>query len=89
MKLTKQQRKVFDYISAHRGCTTKDIQRDTGIECPSGRITEMRKLGLIEEIGTLKYPGSRAFVRYAAKEQRPRFQYVEPNGVMYEITLPA
>jgi hypothetical protein len=66
MNLTKQQRKVANYIYQHRGCTTKDIQRDTGITCPSGRITELRHAGVnIVSIGTKKYPGSKAFECYA------------------------
>jgi hypothetical protein len=28
MKLTKQEQKVFNYIRDHRGCTTRDIQRE-------------------------------------------------------------
>jgi hypothetical protein len=87
MKLTKQQRKVYDYIRAHRGCTTKDIQRDLGIECPSGRITELRKQNLIEEIGSRKYEGSRAFTLYAVKAERPRYQYVQTSTGMREIQL--
>lgn len=69
-QLTKQQRKVFDYIRAHRGCTTKDIQRDIGVSCPSGRITEIRdalegsQLKLVS-VGQRKYPGSKAFECYA------------------------
>ena len=65
MKLTNQQRRVANYIFQHPGCTTKDIQRETGITCPSGRITEIRQAGItIRSIGTVKYDGSRAFERY-------------------------
>ncbi len=81
-RLTKQERKVYDYIKAHRGCTTRDIQRDTFIECPSARITGLRHKGvLVKEIGTMKYPGARPFVRYAIEDAKPR-QIVEqlPNG---------
>jgi hypothetical protein len=86
MKLTKQERKVHDYIKAHRGCTTRDIQRDTLIECPSARITGLRHKGvLVKEIGTLKYPGARPFIRYAIEEASPRFRYELINGVMTEI----
>lgn len=61
-KLTKQERKVYDYIKAHRGCTTRDIQRDTFIECPWARFTGLRQKGVIvKSIGTLKYEGSRPF----------------------------
>jgi hypothetical protein len=66
MELTNQQRKVANYIFRHRGCTTKDIQRDTGITCPSGRITEIRQAGInIFSIGKKKYAGSKAFECYA------------------------
>lgn len=64
--MTKQQNKVYRYILSNRGCTTKDIMRDTGIQCPSGRISELRELGVrIESIGQKKYEGSRAFEMYA------------------------
>jgi Helix-turn-helix domain len=72
MNLTKQQRKVANYIWQHRGCTTKDIQRDTGITCPSGRITELRHAGVkIVSIGTKKYSGSKAFECYAIELPTP------------------
>jgi hypothetical protein len=68
--LTKQQQKVYAYIRDHRGCTTSDIQRDTKIECPSGRIAEMRKAGVeIISVGQKKYEGSRAFECYAIGEE--------------------
>lgn len=64
--MTKQQEKVYRYILANRGCTTKDIMLHTGIQCPSGRISELRRDGVdIQEIGTVKYAGSKAFVKYA------------------------
>ena len=63
--MTKQQKKVYDYILEHAGCTTRDIVRDTFVSCPSGRITELRKIVKIKEVGFLKYPESKAFVRYA------------------------
>lgn len=67
--MTKQQEKVYRYILNHRGCTTHDIMRDTFIQCPSGRISELRDMGVdIQEIGTVKYPGTKAFVRYAIGE---------------------
>lgn len=83
MKLTKQESKVYAYIRDHRGATTKDIQRDIGVSCPSGRITEMREKGVvITSIGQKKYEGSRAFEMYAVQDiPKPR-QIVEmlPNG---------
>lgn len=64
--MTKQQRKVYEYIRDHEGCTTKDIMRDTGIQCPSGRISEMRADGIdIVSVGKVKYEGSKAFEKYA------------------------
>jgi hypothetical protein len=37
----------------------------TGIQCPSGRITEMRQAGVvIRSIGKVKYSGSKAFEKY-------------------------
>lgn len=66
MKLTRQQKKVYDYIMENRGCTTSDIQRDTKIECPSARISEMRKLGvLIISIGKQRHEGSHPSELYA------------------------
>ncbi len=65
MNLTKQQRKVANYIFNHPRCTTKDIQIDTGITCPSGRITEIRQSGIeIRSVGQIKYPGTKAFEQY-------------------------
>lgn len=66
MSLTPQEQKVYDYIRDHRGCTTRDIQRDLWIECPSARITGLRNKGVdVQEIGKVKYPGARPFTRYA------------------------
>ena len=66
MKLTRQEQKVYDYILAHRGCTTHDIQRDLFIECPSARITGLRTKGVdVQSIGQKKYPHSRPFEMYA------------------------
>jgi len=73
LKLTKQQRKVLDYIKAHPGATTADIQRNTFITCPSGRITEMRQMGVpIVSIGQKKYSGAKAFEMYAIREPKPQ-----------------
>jgi hypothetical protein len=88
-KLTRQERKVHDYIKAHRGCTTRDIQRDTLIECPSARITGLRHKGvLVKEIGTLKYTGARPFVRYAIEEAAPKYRYIpQADGSMLEVAV--
>jgi Helix-turn-helix domain len=84
MKLTKQEQKVCDYIREHRGCTTRDIQRDLLIECPSARITGLRKKGvLVTTVGQKKkYPGARPFEMYAVEKVRKPKQIVEflPNG---------
>lgn len=71
-QLTKQQQKVYDYIRKRPGCTTKDIMLNTGIQCPSGRITELRQAGvLIVSVGQRKYPGAHPFECYAIKEPDP------------------
>lgn len=73
MKLTPQELNVYRYILYHYGCTTHDITRDTFVQCPSGRITDLRKKGVdIRIIGQLKYPGSKAFMRYAIGEPLTR-----------------
>jgi hypothetical protein len=65
-QLTPQERKVYDYILTHRGCTTHDIQRDLWIECPSARITGLRTKGVdVQSVGQKKYPHSRPFEMYA------------------------
>jgi hypothetical protein len=70
--LTEQEQKVYDYILRNRGCTTRDIIRDTFVTCPSGRITEMRRKGVpIVSIGQRKYSGARAFECYAIEERKP------------------
>jgi hypothetical protein len=85
--LTKQERKIYDYIRAHRGCTTRDMQRDLGIECPSARITGLRNKGVtVLSIGQKKYPGARPFEMYAVEEVRKPRQVIEylPNGTVRE-----
>ncbi len=86
--MTSQQEKVYRYILNHRGCTTHDIMRDTFIQCPSGRISELRAMGVdIQEIGTIRYEGTKAFVRYAIgkplTKTRSRFEVV--NGMAREV----
>lgn len=83
MKLTRQEQKVYDYIRAHRGATTRDIQRDLLIECPSARITGLRNKGVeVLEVGTEKYPGARPFVKYAIGNPPPQRvgRIIERNG---------
>ena len=67
--MTKQQEKVYRYILENRGCTTHDIMANTFIQCPSGRISELRQQGVkILSIGHKKYLGSKAFEMYAIEE---------------------
>lgn len=91
MKLTKQQQKVYNFIRDNRGCTTADIQRQTGIECPSGRIAEIRKAGVpIVSVGQKKYPGSRAFEMYAIEgAYKSVYRLDEARGVMVETRVSA
>jgi hypothetical protein len=94
MKLTPQEQKVYAYIRDHRGCTTKDIQRDLGIECPSARITYMRQKGIqITSIGKKKYPGTKAFELYAIEGAVPAYKiehrYDAVRDVMVEVRQPA
>lgn len=71
--MTKQQEKVYRFILANRGCTSKEIMLGTGIQCPSGRITELRTDGVdIISIGHKKYPGSKAFEMYAIDKPRTK-----------------
>lgn len=68
MKLTPQEKKVYDYIKAHPGATTHSITRDTFVQKPCARITDLRAKGVeIASVGQVKYPGTRAFVKYAIK----------------------
>jgi hypothetical protein len=64
--MTKQQRKVYEYILTNPGCTTADISRNTFIQCPSGRISELRKQGIpVISIGHKKYGDTKPFEMYA------------------------
>ena len=86
--MTKQQLKVYKYILDHPGCTTRDIVRDTFVSCPSGRITELRGIVEIKEVGTVKYPGTKAFVKYAIdtplKKPKSTFTYDQATNSMIE-----
>lgn len=69
MRLTPQEQKVLDYIRNNRGCTTHDITAYTFVQKPCARITDLRKKGIkIISIGQQKYPGTRAFEKYALGE---------------------
>ena len=71
-KRTNQQQKVLNYIKANPGCTTVDIRRDTFVTCPTGRMSEMRSLGIVfKEVGEKQYPGAKPFKMYAIEEPKP------------------
>jgi hypothetical protein len=93
MPMTKQQEKVYRYIMNNRGCTTHDIVRDTFIQKPCARISELRALGVkVVSIGHKKYPGSKAFEMYAIEEPLMKVKSVFEirDGVAFErkITVP-
>jgi hypothetical protein len=72
MKLSKQQQKVYDYIQANPGSKTKDIRDATFVQCPTGRMSEMRGLGIVfKEVGEKTYPGAKPFKMYAIDEPKP------------------
>lgn len=78
--LTKQERRVLDYIEANPGATTREIIHDTYITCPSGRISEMRAKGVpIISIGRKRYgKDTRAFEMYALKTPVPPLETANP-----------
>ena len=86
VKLTPQELKVYDYIKDHPGCTTHDITRDTFIQKPCARIADLRRKGVgIESVGQEKYPGTRAFEKYAITKQltkRVQRTKLTPEGTM-------
>jgi hypothetical protein len=57
--------------------------------CPSVRITGLLlKDILVKEIGTLKYPGARPFVRYAIEEMAPRYIHInQEDGSILEVRM--
>ena len=97
-KLNPQQKKVYGFILSHRGCTTKDIEAEpkdggTGIQCSSGRIAEMRGMGIkIISIGKRKYPGTKAFELYAIEGAEPAYRTVyelnRATGDMRPVRVP-
>lgn len=77
-KLTKQEYKIYKVIFENPGITTKEIMLKTGIQCPSGRITGLRKKGIqIDIIGEVKFPDSHAFKQYAIGTPltKPKYEY--------------
>lgn len=88
MKLSKQEKKVYDYIVNHRGCTTRDIQRDLWIECPSARITGLRQKGVnIYSIGQKKYPEARPFEMYAIDKVVYKYVFDPVRNAMVEVLV--
>lgn len=74
-KLNKQQQKVYDYIEQNPGCTTKDIRDATWVQCPTGRMSEMRTLGIVfKEVGVERYGRNQPFKKYAL-EEKPHFDH--------------
>ena len=62
MKLSPQEKKVYEYIKAHLGCTTHDITRDTFVQKPCARIVGLEQKGVVvERRGQIKYPCTRPF----------------------------
>lgn len=91
--MTKQQEKIYRCILENRGITSKEIMMKTGIQCPSGRIAELRADGVqIISIGHKKFEGSKAFEMYAIDtpltKPKSTFTYNPISGKMEEeITL--
>lgn len=57
--------RVYKCILENPGITSKEIMLVTGVQCPSGRISEIRDLGIkIISIGQRKFPGSKPFEMY-------------------------
>ena len=90
IKMTTQEQKVYNYIRSNRGATSHDITRDTFVQKPCARITDLRAKGVkITSVGQKKYPGSRAFEMYAIDEAPTRtvsrFVYDEERQCMVEV----
>jgi hypothetical protein len=84
--MTKQQEKVYRYILNNRGCTTHDIMRDTFIQCPSGRISELRNQGVkIQSVGHKKYEGSKAIEMYTIEQ--PLTKTIEQVEVVGNVAV--
>lgn len=66
MKLTPQEKKVYDFIRDNPGCTTHDITMATYIQKPCARLVGIQRKGVeIAIVGEKRYPGSRPFKQYA------------------------
>lgn len=62
MNFSPQERKVYDYILAHPGCTTHDITKDIFVQKPCARIVGLESKGIkVVRRGQEKYPGTRPF----------------------------
>ena len=87
LHISNQERKVYEYIRDHNGCTTHDITRDTFIQKPCARIVGLQSKGVaIEVVGEVKYEGTRPFKKYALQTQlTKKVSRVEiVDGVAYE-----
>lgn len=92
MKLTPQERKVYNYIKANPGCTTHDITRDTFVQKPCARISDLKTKGVeIENVGQVKYPGTRAFEKYAihspVTKEVERYEIVDGVAILQKLTI--
>jgi len=93
MTLTPQELKVYRYILAHPGATSHDITRDTFVQKPCARISDLRAKGVdIKSIGQKKYPGTRAFERYAIGEPMmhtvSRVEVVDGVAIERRVAVP-
>jgi hypothetical protein len=87
--LAKQERKVYDFILTHPGCTTREISVNLWVQVPSAGITEMRKKkGVpIISIGHKKYEGARAFEMYKIDIPKPTPKPVEVSEQAKQLAL--
>lgn len=85
--MTKQQEKVYRTILANPGITSKEIMLMTGIQCPSGRISELREMGVkIGSMGHKKFPGSKPFEMYAI--DTPHTKKVMRVDIVDNVAIP-
>lgn len=83
--------RVYKCILENPGITSKEIMLMTGVQCPSGRISEIRDLGIkIISIGQRKFPGSKPFEMYKIEgepltKQVSTFHYDPVAHVMVEV----
>jgi len=71
MKLSKQEKKVYDYILANPGCTSHDITIHTFVQKPCARVVGLENKGIvIERRGEIKYGDSRPFKKLYAEPKK-------------------